>query len=379
MQAFNHTFTMSDYFKKPNVPDQWTLESIGKAKSISNQLRGHAVIYAILSTFGALFVSYKLAAIGFTAFLLSPTCLTIAIGTVACLIFAYYLRDLAAQHVKGLTKEQLISCTVDKLIDEFTHLEQLKKEQSLNSIIFDFNQLYSLCTDISSNGEQQKFKIYSRELKMPQIQSLLEAAYRNHIILEFDEFSHDTFLDKTTPSYSSDVERDFGKIAAEGMLKAFDISVEFLEKRLQESHMNLVDINNQLNALGYKWETQDGIKVLKNPVYLEDELNIVIQGNCNEIPNPPLDAVSRLVDYVEAITIHQVGINQAYLSNKKAWQQFKNQFLEFGEKVSFIEGKTLCADPFSEDSINNQSSCPDFIENQEEIEIDSDDLLELLD
>jgi hypothetical protein len=286
------------------------------------------------------------AKITFTAvFLHSPAGPIIVIASIAMVI----LLKLAKEHTKGLTEKQITQFAVDQLkvgfrnLDVFTSQEEFDgilktRTTKLHDIGFratdDANALCYIALPIylPSKDIQPRFKIHSTELSDDQIQGLLEVAFEKGIILEFTSFKR-MYNDTRTPNYLS--KPDDLQYTRERMEKAFKISVQFLEGCLKKENVVIEKINAQLNALGFKWDTPEGDKVMKSPIYLEEDKTLVIRGNCNEIPDIT-EAVMQLSEWVDEIKVYQLGLGFDFLISRDKWINFKDNFPESKCSVTFI-------------------------------------------
>lgn len=336
------------------VGQTWNFDTALKATRHRNIMKVPSNGFAILAEFGATIYAYNLAKIGFTAVLASSSLTTLGITVIAAGVFAYLLGKYSSRAMVGLTHEKIVDLSVKQLnsiLENLTVFRAGEYPEDVTTIrqhtnyviglITRVNQLHCLVSSLSQLTLQPRVGIYGTDLSMEQRLALLKTAYAKGIVLEFYEFFHGNFMDKTLPSYSTEVERDYGSTTAEKMKLAFECSVNFLENCLQnrDENFDVEGVNDQLNALGFKWPTPQGYKILKPAIYLESESSLVIKGNCNELPNPINQSLEKLAPYVHEIKIHRAGITSSFLHSDKSWNSFQDNLQELfpGNSIVFIE------------------------------------------
>ena len=228
--------------------------------------------------------------------------------------------------------------------------EALEKANGLQKVA---TPLYNPLKD-----KQPRFLIHNEILKdenLNEICWLLDRAHERGIILEFSQLFFYGKASRKELMHDSNIEVDFGQDCANAMIRGFNIQLNFLVRRLQASQndgkkFDVKLIQQQLQALGFKWENKKEIRALRPNIEVIDRNTVVIRGNFSEIPNPCV-AVEMLAPLVQKIKMPFYGIKNLQfketlhsgerrfdLSLTKDWYDFKQYLQEVsGNKMEFIE------------------------------------------
>lgn len=357
---------------RPIPPAEWDLSTCSRAKKIEARLSATMRIGTQISILCAgLSLKSAIAQVGFTAVWLTPTGISFVITAVALGALYLLVNRLKNEHLKGLTPEMLQKFVVEQLISGFEKLEVFSREdfekelQTREKPLCDIGQLaveeanqlklISRPLYLPNLDWQPRFEIDSKDLSEEQILTLLACASKKGIILEFSEFARSPSKPSSVDEPGIDTKpKDLG-LNLESMQKAFNISAKYLKTIREESNQSqLFDvsfINQQLNALGYKW---DQGKVMKSPLFLESHEKLLIRPNCNEVEFSEEGAIAEFEDSFESIEIyHKPGqeysnINQKVTSRTingegeeySIWQEHPHRPPTFWEIIKAIGADT---------------------------------------
>lgn len=306
----------------PQPMEKWDDANALQAKQFSDKLDFWGYCCKIIGTAGMIMAATKLGSIAFGAAVLIPTIPILAITGIALMCLGMYLHKVSAKHLEGL---DIQAFAVQKLIEGFDQLPIYSSKDDLDAALkSNVKFMHNMALEAIEKAQafkylatvlyrptkdiQPRFRISSKDLTMEQIQALLDKAYERGIILEFSQLiRYNLEGAQKALTCDSDVKNDYGENTLKNMHLGFDIALAYLEKRFQVPDLDVKKVNAQLDALGFKWESEEGTKVLKPNFYLEDNKTLVIRGNCSEIPNP-IDAIKRLYRYVNYLKMPYTGI-----------------------------------------------------------------------
>lgn len=358
---------------QPQTMEMWDVDNAVQALQLHSRLDGWTKILKTISVVGSLIMLARMAKIGFTAFVLAPTSVLLCISIIGLYCLGRYLQNLAQQHIQGLTDTDRHVMSVAQLKDSFDLIPSFRTDEELqNAIRAQKDALFKPAREAiaKANGlqklvsplydplknKQPRFLLHTEDLNDDEIEFLLNLAHDRGIILELSQlFFYGKASRKDELTHESNIVEDFGQDCANAMVRGFNIQVKFLMLRFQAYHLkgkrfDVKLIQQQLKALGFKWENKRETRALRPNIEVVNEDTIVVRGNFSEIPNP-IAAVADFAPYVKKIKMPHHGIlnlefwekqknggRWLVLSQTRDWDDFKMHLQEVsGNKMYFIE------------------------------------------
>lgn len=341
--------SFSTYFF-PKFPDVWTLEDIERVKPKYGALKGFSVLLTIISTIGLLITGYKIARLKWNKTLIPPAIIYAAITSLAVYILGIIFDKLGDRQFKGLTDKRRADIAFEELKKEIEKLpvcvdqndldQKLKTEEFGLQILEGMNKvnaIYQMVQTlyIPTQDIQPHFVIFSEDLSIEQQLDLLDAAYKKGILLDF-----------TSPvAKIAALEVDYLKLLSEELKNPFELSMKYIERRLQNKDDRYDRMNAQLKSLALKCISPSDRKILSPNFQFESDGTLAIRSRFSEIVDPRV--ILELAPHVKQLKIEKSGFIQPKGSFSEAgWNAMEKAFQDkYPNKIIFFSEENGEASP----------------------------------